>query len=66
MKWGERWGIHFFATRESLYAIREKELKRATNILGIEDLRMMGYRDKTLEFEEPEKLRSLIKTVLKN
>lgn len=49
-----------FATRESLYAIREKELKRATNILGIKDLRMMGYRDKTLEFETPGELRRVI------
>lgn len=61
---GRAMGNPPFATREFLYAIREKELKRATNILGIEDLRMMGYRDKTLEFEEPEKLRSLIQNCI--
>lgn len=61
---GRAMGNPPFATRESLYTIREKELKRATNILGIEDLRMMGYRDKTLEFEEPGKLRSLIQNCI--
>lgn len=57
---GRAMGNPPFATRESLYAIREKELKRATNILGIKDLRMMGYRDKTLEFETPGELRRVI------
>ncbi|MFK4293685.1 bacillithiol biosynthesis deacetylase BshB2 [Bacillus sp. RC250] len=57
---GRAMGNPPFATRESLYAIREKELKSATNILGIKDLRMMGYRDKTLEFETPRELRSVI------
>jgi bacillithiol biosynthesis deacetylase BshB2 len=57
---GRAMGNPPFATRESLYAIREKELKSATNILGIKDLRMMGYRDKTLEFETPGELRSVI------
>ncbi|MED3074877.1 PIG-L family deacetylase [Bacillus wiedmannii] len=40
---GRTMGNPPFATRESLYVIREKELKRATNILGIKDVRMMGY-----------------------
>ncbi|HDR4723274.1 bacillithiol biosynthesis deacetylase BshB2 [Bacillus cereus group sp. Sample62] len=57
---GRTMGNPPFATRESLYTIREKELKRATNILGIKDVRMMGYRDKTLEFETPGKLRRVI------
>ncbi|MED2934313.1 bacillithiol biosynthesis deacetylase BshB2 [Bacillus wiedmannii] len=57
---GRTMGNPTFATRESLNVIREKELKRATNILGIKDLRMMGYRDKTLEFETPGELRRVI------
>ncbi|MBZ4221555.1 bacillithiol biosynthesis deacetylase BshB2 [Bacillus wiedmannii] len=57
---GRTMGNPTFATRESLNVIREKELKKATNILGIKDVRMMGYRDKTLEFETPGELRRVI------
>ncbi|MGG1152985.1 bacillithiol biosynthesis deacetylase BshB2 [Bacillus wiedmannii] len=57
---GRTMGNPPFATRESLNVIRETELKRATNILGIKGLRMMGYRDKTLEFETPGELRRVI------
>ncbi len=51
---GRNMGKPFFATRETLQDIREKELKDACEILGIRDLRMLGLRDKTLEFEDPE------------
>jgi N-acetylglucosamine malate deacetylase 2 len=57
---GRNLGNPPFATRESLPLIREKELKRAAEVMGITDLRMMGYRDKTLEFENDEKLANMV------
>ncbi len=53
-----------FATRESLSTIREQELKEAVKILGIKDVRMMGYRDKTLEFETPGKLKKMVQQLI--
>ncbi|GIN90781.1 bacillithiol biosynthesis deacetylase BshB2 [Siminovitchia terrae] len=49
-----------FATRESLPKIRKAELEKAADIMGINDLRMMGYRDKTLEFENDEELANMV------
>jgi N-acetylglucosamine malate deacetylase 2 len=57
---GRAMGKPPIATRESLRDIREEELRKAAKVLGIEDLRMMGYRDKTLEFETPGKLKEMI------
>ena len=50
---GRNMGKPFFATRETLPIIREKELRDACSILGIKDLRLLGLRDKTVEFEDP-------------
>ncbi|WP_102273547.1 bacillithiol biosynthesis deacetylase BshB2 [Cytobacillus massiliigabonensis] len=49
---GRNMGNPPFATRETLPEIRKKELQDAANVLGINDLRMLGYRDKTVEFED--------------
>jgi N-acetylglucosamine malate deacetylase 2 len=57
---GRNLGNPPFATRESLPKIRKKELQTAANAMGIKDLRMMGYRDKTLEFENDEKLANMV------
>lgn len=57
---GRNLGNPPFATRESLPTIRKKELKDAANVMGIQDLRMMGYRDKTIEFEDEEKLITMV------
>ncbi len=62
---GRNMGKPFFANRETLPLIREKELKEACSILGINDLRMMGFRDKTLEFEDPELLVGIIVDLIK-
>ncbi|WP_026677661.1 bacillithiol biosynthesis deacetylase BshB2 [Fictibacillus gelatini] len=51
---GRNMGKPFFANRETLPAIRKKELEEACKILGIKDLRRLGFRDKTLEFEDVE------------
>lgn len=53
---GRNMGKPPFATRESLPALREKELREACRILGITDLRFLGIRDKTVEFIDPELL----------
>ncbi|MCL6452603.1 MAG: bacillithiol biosynthesis deacetylase BshB2 [Alicyclobacillus sp.] len=58
---GRNMGKPLFATRESLPLIREQELRAACQHLGITDLRLMGFRDKTLDFEDPE---ALAQTVL--
>lgn len=53
---GRNMGNPPFANRETLASIRKYELKEAARVLGISDLRMMGYRDKTIEFEDQDKL----------
>lgn len=62
---GRNMGKPFFATRERLPAIRERELRAACDVLGISDLRLLGLRDKTLEFEDPEMLADSIFRVMK-
>lgn len=57
---GRNLGNPPFATRESLPEIRRKELISACEAMGIEDLRMMGLRDKTIEFEDDEKMVQLV------
>ncbi|MGM0843453.1 MAG: bacillithiol biosynthesis deacetylase BshB2 [Bacillota bacterium] len=57
---GRNLGNPPFATRESLPLIRKEELKKAAEVMGITDLRMMGYRDKTLEFENDETLANMV------
>lgn len=57
---GRNLGNPPFATRESLPEIRRQELKDACVAMGISDLRMMGLRDKTIEFEDDEKMIKLV------
>jgi bacillithiol biosynthesis deacetylase BshB2 len=53
---GRNMGIPPFANRVSLPQIRKKELEESCRAIGITDLRMMGLHDKTVEFEDQEKL----------
>ena len=53
---GRNLGNPPFATRESLPEIRKKELQASAAAIGLTDLRMMGLRDKTVEFEDDEKM----------
>lgn len=53
---GRNLGNPPFATRESLPAVRKKELLNSAKAMGLTDLRMMGLRDKTVEFEDDEKM----------
>lgn len=61
---GRNLGNPPFATRESLPEIRRKELLKACEAMGIEDLRMMGFRDKTVEFEDDEKMVKLVQDLI--
>ncbi|MFC7322882.1 bacillithiol biosynthesis deacetylase BshB2 [Halobacillus campisalis] len=57
---GRNLGMPTFATRESLPTIRKKELVKAAGEMGLTDLRMMGLRDKTLEFEDDNRMKQLV------
>lgn len=57
---GRNLGNPPFANRESLPQIRKEELKLACEAMGLDDLRMMGFRDKTVEFEDDEKMVKLV------
>lgn len=57
---GRNLGYPPFATRESLHHIRKNEVEKSADIIGIKDLRLMGYRDKTLEFEPPGHLQNVM------
>lgn len=61
---GRNLGNPPFATRESLPHIREKELDLAAEAIGITDLRKMGYRDKTLEFEKLSDLADMVSSLI--
>ncbi|HET7627213.1 MAG TPA: bacillithiol biosynthesis deacetylase BshB2 [Bacillales bacterium] len=62
---GRNMGKPPFANRETLYKFREKELKAACDALGVEDVRMLGMRDKTLEFENPEVLADRMEEIIR-
>ncbi|HLR23642.1 MAG TPA: bacillithiol biosynthesis deacetylase BshB2 [Pseudogracilibacillus sp.] len=62
---GRNMGTPPFANRETLWEIREKELKDACDFLDI-DYRMLGFRDKTIEFEHPEDVIERVKTQLED
>lgn len=61
---GRNMGNPLFTNREDLPKIRKRELKLAASSLGIQDLRMMGFRDKTIEFEDEEQLIQLILSLI--
>lgn len=61
---GRNMGNPPFATRETLSEIRRQELLEAARVLGIKDLRMLGYRDKTVEFEDEGKLATQIASII--
>jgi len=49
---GRNMGSPIFTTREELPRIRKRELEASCALMGINDLRMWGLRDKTVEFED--------------
>ncbi|GAA0589655.1 bacillithiol biosynthesis deacetylase BshB2 [Virgibacillus siamensis] len=60
---GRNMGNPTFANREVLPEIRKEELLEACKKLDI-DLRMLGYRDKTLEFEDRDEVARHLKSIL--
>ena len=63
---GRNLGNPPFATRETLPHIRKKELIASAEAMGIKDLRMMGLRDKTIEFEDDEKMVQMMEELIKD
>lgn len=49
---GRNMGIPPFANRLTLPDIRRKELEASCRAIGIRDLRMLGFHDKMIEFED--------------
>lgn len=62
---GRNMGNPPFTNREELPMIRKNELQESAKALGIQDLRMLGFRDKTIEFEDEEKLIRLFFSMIK-
>lgn len=60
---GRNMGSPTFANRETLPEIRKEELIQACKVLDM-DLRMLGYRDKTLEFEDRTEVAENLKSIL--
>lgn len=58
-------GIPPFANRVTLPEIRKKELEESCEAIGIQDLRMLGFHDKTIEFEDQVLLDGQIDALLK-
>lgn len=61
---GRNMGNPPFTNRENLPKIRREELQNSARALGIQDLRMLGFRDKTIEFEDEEKLITLFLSII--
>ncbi|MEW8977848.1 MAG: bacillithiol biosynthesis deacetylase BshB2 [Symbiobacterium sp.] len=61
---GRNMGRPPFANRETLPRLREKELREACRILGITDLRLLGLRDKTVEFVDPGELAARLRAII--
>lgn len=61
---GRNMGNPPFTDRENLPKIRKEELKESVSVLGIQDLRMLGFRDKTIEFEDDEKITNVISSLI--
>ncbi|TFJ93323.1 bacillithiol biosynthesis deacetylase BshB2 [Lentibacillus salicampi] len=62
---GRNMGAPPFANRETLPEIRKEELVNACKQLDVE-LRMLGYRDKTVEFEDRREVAKHLKGILDN
>jgi len=60
---GRRMGSPFFADRESMRDVRERELAAACEVLGA-DYELLGMRDRTVEFEDPHVVAARIRAVI--
>src|SRR5690625_1106708 len=62
---GRNMGSPIFANRETLPKLRKEELIKACKILDI-DLQLLGYRDKTMEYEDRQEVAAHIKGILED
>ena len=62
---GRNMGNPPFANRETLPEIRKEELMQACQVLDVE-LNMLGYRDKTLEYEDRQEVATHLKSILES
>jgi bacillithiol biosynthesis deacetylase BshB2 len=62
---GRNMGIPPFANRVTLPDIRKKELEESCTAIGIQDVRMLGFHDKMIEFEDQDELDRRIDALLK-
>ncbi|UOY93114.1 bacillithiol biosynthesis deacetylase BshB2 [Ectobacillus sp. JY-23] len=62
---GRNMGKQVFANRETMPQIRKKELQDACAVMGIQDLRMLGFHDKMLEFEDVEFVADRIEEIIR-
>ncbi|MGQ9020672.1 bacillithiol biosynthesis deacetylase BshB2 [Bacillus pumilus] len=61
---GRNMGSPTYANRETLPELRKQELINACKEMDITDLRMLGLRDKTLEFEDDEYLADVMENII--
>lgn len=61
---GRNMGSPTYANRETLPELRKQELINACKEMDITDLRMLGLRDKTLEFEDDEYLADVMEKII--
>src|SRR5690625_991194 len=60
---GRNMGSPIFANRETLPLIRKQELEETCKFLDI-DFQLLGYRDKTIEYEDKQEVAQHIKGIL--
>lgn len=63
---GRNMGNPALATRETLYALRQQELLSALRELGVQELRLLGIWDKTVEFQDPAALAARVRRVIED
>ncbi|WP_342501380.1 bacillithiol biosynthesis deacetylase BshB2 [Bacillus sp. FSL W7-1085] len=61
---GRNMGSLTYANRETLPELRKQELINACKEMDVTDLRMLGLRDKTLEFEDDEYLADVMESII--
>ncbi|NMO97837.1 bacillithiol biosynthesis deacetylase BshB2 [Paenibacillus lemnae] len=61
---GRNMGVPPFANRITLPEIRKLELEESCRSIGIQDVRMLGFHDKMVEFEEPEVIDEVMQKLL--
>lgn len=61
---GRNMGFPPFASRVTLPEIRRRELEASCRAIGIRNIRLLGFMDKTIEFEDPDLLDERIGAVL--